>query len=98
MLGTRGARLLAERLPFYVPEVWNWRSQLHVAAEAFEAGAVGQALVDEVNVVLDRLAGRGRADVEPLAVAALPADDVDAHGRGLTASSRRRGCATSTGA
>jgi hypothetical protein len=47
-------------------------------AEALEARAVGQALDDEVQVLLGRTLA-GLAQVEPPALAALSAAHVDAH-------------------
>src|SRR5262249_46486220 len=67
----RASRLLAQRLPAHLPELRHRWSQLGVTAEAGEARTVRQALSHQVQMLLDRLAGRGVADVDPVRHAAL---------------------------
>jgi len=87
-----------------VARVSQWTSQnsgtggrVRCAREALEARAVHQALLDQMDVLFDRLPGGGSADVDPLRVPALPADDVDAHAAGSLLHAAR-GCARSTDA
>ncbi len=99
--GTESPReSVAQRFPAHVPEGRYRRPQLGVAAEAGEARPVDQALPDEVQVVLDRLARRRAAEVDAARDAALAARHIDLHGsrRALTPASPRPGCATSTDA
>lgn len=50
-----------------------------MTAEALEARAVGEALLQDVEVLLEGLTGGRRAHVEALPAAALGAGDVDPH-------------------
>src|SRR5262249_33919297 len=53
--GVSGRRSIPERLPAHLPEPGHGGPQLGVTAEAREARPVGEALADEVEMLLDGL-------------------------------------------
>jgi hypothetical protein len=60
-----------------LPELRQWGAQLEVAAEAFEARLVGEALRHIVHELLDGLCA-WISELEPAAAATFLATDVDA--------------------
>ena len=81
--------LLAECLPVQRPEVRKGWAQLHVPAEALEAGPVPQSLFDEVHMLLARLPCGRRPDVDPRSASTLSTGDVDLHAFAMVAARMR---------
>jgi len=63
----------------HVPKAWQRRRQLEVAAEAPEARLMRETVDHQAHLLLERLPGCRRANVEPLAVPALLAAHIDEH-------------------